>query len=653
MRKHTSQTKGLSRRGFIKQGGMGAILTAGVAPYLTLNPRAFGNVPPTPFRFTPFTIPVPISPRAVPANITPANPNQPPGDANPVYHGIAPEYALNHVSRAGKNDWVSADRENPNYNWNLTQVENDANAALPRYQELRHHSVMQPARVQIIPGVSTPMYSYNGMVLGPTLRTRSGEPMVVRYTNNLGDVETSIHLHGAHTPSHSDGHPCFYVFPGKSRDYYYPNIVPRKKDGKLDWITESPSTMWYHDHGNDVTAHNVQHGLLGFCINTDHLEEKLMRDGVLPDVDLRDPVTKQLVKDANGAVRAGRYDVPLALCDMRLNADGTVYWDHFDHDGYLGDIICVNGAPQPVLEVEPRKYRLRLSACTLARHWVVRLSNGQPFLQLGNDTWLLPRAINQTEIYMNPAKRADVIVDFSRLAGQEIYLENIMQQTGGRKPDGIDRRAPMRVMKFRVSRPLDTRYKECTVVNGTPLRPHENILESEATVTRHFDFNRSNGAWQVNKEFYSAFRPDAPIISGATEKWVLRNGSGGWWHPIHIHVEAFQVIRYNGMTPKETWKYKSDNISLEGGTTAELLMKFRTFDGPFVFHCHNNNHEDMRMMKNMEICRNVRQGTRIVNGRRVAAPLPIPTLNNRWFSVPEPIVGIPHSYIQSHPALFS
>jgi hypothetical protein len=61
----------------------------------------------------------------------------------------------------------------------------------------------------------------------------------------------------------------------------------------------------------------------------------------------------------------------------------------------------------------------------------------------------------------------------------------------------------------------------------------------------------------------------------------------------------------------------------------------------------------MRMMKNMEICRNVRQGTTIVNGRRVAAPVPIPTLNNRWFSVPEPIVGIPHSYIQSHPALFS
>ena len=101
MRKHTTSSKDLSRRGFIKQGGMGAILTAGVAPYLTLKPRAFGGVPATPFTFTPFTIPVPFSPRSAIANITPANPNQPPGDANPVYHGIAPEYAPNHVSRAG------------------------------------------------------------------------------------------------------------------------------------------------------------------------------------------------------------------------------------------------------------------------------------------------------------------------------------------------------------------------------------------------------------------------------------------------------------------------------------------------------------------------------------------------------------------------
>ncbi len=29
-------------------------------------------------------------------------------------------------------------------------------------------------------------------------------------------------------------------------------------------------------------------------------------------------------------------------------------------------------------------------------------------------------------------------------------------------------------------------------------------------------------------------------------------------------------------------------------------MKFRTWLGPFVFHCHNLEHEDMRMMYNFD-----------------------------------------------------
>jgi hypothetical protein len=72
-------------------------------------------------------------------------------------------------------------------------------------------------------------------------------------------------------------------------------------------------------------------------------------------------------------------------------------------------------------------------------------------------------------------------------------------------------------------------------------------------------------------------------------------------------------------------------------------MKFRTFTGPFVFHCHNNNHEDMRMMKQMEIC-----GVNPVTG----ATNP-PHLNGQWFSVPPEICGVPTDYIKSHPGLFS
>ena len=68
----------------------------------------------------------------------------------------------------------------------------------------------------------TRFYSYAGMIPGPTMKMRLGQPVVVRFENHL-ETETSIHLHGGHSPSHSDGFPSFYVLQGKARDYFYPN----------------------------------------------------------------------------------------------------------------------------------------------------------------------------------------------------------------------------------------------------------------------------------------------------------------------------------------------------------------------------------------------------------------------------------------------
>ncbi|MFM7833840.1 MAG: multicopper oxidase domain-containing protein, partial [Planctomycetaceae bacterium] len=38
---------------------------------------------------------------------------------------------------------------------------------------------------------------------------------------------------------------------------------------------------------------------------------------------------------------------------------------------------------------------------------------------------------------------------------------------------------------------------------------------------------------------------------------------------------------------------KHDTTILGPNTEVHVLMRFRTFEGPFVFHCHNLEHEDM------------------------------------------------------------
>ena len=603
-----NNSQALNRRTFLKRTGLSSLLAAGTFPLLLrMTPKAYANELnslPAPPKFTPFTRPLPVPPRLRDSVLDPA-PGSPEASlgSKAVYHGIAPEYSPDNPDH--KPDWATRPER--------------------RLKMSYEHTVHQ-----WIPGVMTPSYGYNGIVPGPIIRARMCEPMVLRMTNNI-ETETSLHLHGGHTPSHADGHPCYYVFPHQSRDYYYPHIIPRDVDGTFD-TSEAPSTMWFHDHGNDVTAHNVAHGLTGFCLFTDNLEESLIDRRILPPVDAADG-------------EQSPYDLPMAFTDQALNPDGTIYWDPLDHDGRLGNIFCVNGVAQPYLKVERRKYRFRWLGASLARVYELRIANGKtavPLLQIGNDSWLLPNAINQNSIMINPAKRADVIVDFSKFAaGTVLYLQNIMQQQSGRGPDGVNAAAPTNLMKIVVGG--SAVVNDVTVTTATALRPHKPILSTEIKATRTWDLGRSNGAWVINSEFYSAFRCDAAIEEGTAERWIISNSSGGWVHPIHIHLESHTIKKINGVAPRVSWRYKSDHVYVGGGETAEIWMKFRTFKGPFVFHCHNNNHEDMRMMRQMEVvARNPETGL-----------LNPPMLNGKSFSVDEKVCGIPAADIKANPVLFS
>ena len=121
---------------------------------------------------------------------------------------------------------------------------------------------------------------------------------------------------------------------------------------------------------------------------------------------------------------------------------------------------------------------------------------------------------------------------------------------------------------------------------------------ADVVATREFRFDRSNGAWTVNNHFFNPLRADAVPELGTMERWFLTNDSGGWWHPIHLHLDGMQVLRQesrpDGLRPQHC--FNNDLVDLEGNDRAEVLVRWSTFAGPFVFHCHNVEHEDMRMM---------------------------------------------------------
>lgn len=561
------------------------------------------------------------------------------------------------------------------------------------------------------------LYGYSGMVPGPTFRMRIGQPVLVRFANQI-DSETSVHLHGGHSPSHSDGFPTFYVLQGKSRDYFYPNIVPLRRnpdvapdqpDGYFADEGEAQSTMWYHDHAMDLTAHNVVKGLAGFALCFSENELDLIRRGVLPglgekscqDPDLLGRSDDPTLEDPQrpGFYRRGKepyfnpFDFPLVIQDKVVDLPtGQVAYDSHGHNGYLGDTMFVNGIAWPQQVVPNRKIRLRLLNGSNARVLRLRLLKAsdfwrlhregiddpgageddpavidgradryenlaQPFLRIGKDTWLWPEAQRRTSMVLTMANRGDIVVDFKQLVGrdlgpgeeEEFILVNTMPQADGRGPkqkldDAGDPRVltlpfdvnlpdrqirlaeskrPIGLMKIVVRGPRVTR--DATVEHGTPLQPHQRILDREVTVVREFIFERGKGAWQINGRFYDPNINNATPTIDTTEEWVLRNGGGGWWHPIHIHLEAHQLVRYEkdfdadgrieaipgglplGNLVDVTNQIQGndlaglhDTIALGPNSVARIRMRFRTWRGPFVFHCHNIEHEDMRMMFNFE-----------------------------------------------------
>ena len=460
---------------------------------------------------------------------------------------------------------------------------------------------MRIGQQEIIPGQMTEIWGYTGnagvpLYPGPTIKVDRNQPIVVRFINEL-DIETSIHNHGGFQSSEADGFPNDFIFPGEFKDFCYPNIAADDDDA------EFATFQWYHDHAMDVTGENVYMGLAAFYLLTDDLEQSLILDGVLP---------------------AEEFDIPIVLQDRLFGADAHLIYDPMDHDGVIGDRFLANGVIQPKFHVQRRKYRFRFLNGANARVYALQLSSGQPILQIGNDSWLLPFAVNRPHLLLAPAERADVVIDFSQYSpGDEVFLTNHLTHDldDGRGPqEDIDEpedwpQTGTPLIKFIVGdaasapygmgrRRLTSRYAnraassagDATVAPGTPLRPHTPIHPDEIVRTRTFEFERSHGAWVVNDEFFDPDRDDADPQVGTAERWILENDSGGWVHPIHIHMEAQQIQRIEGRSPPPHMAAKKDTVLL-GDFNATVFIKFRTFvNNRYVFHCHNLEHEDMRMM---------------------------------------------------------
>lgn len=416
------------------------------------------------------------------------------------------------------------------------------------------------ARARILPGMTTEIWSYGGFPR-PTIEARSGRGVSLLLRNDL-PAPIVNHLHGGRTPPESDGYPTDFILPSARKEFIYPN-------------NQRAATLWYHDHRMDFTGPQMWRGLAGFYLLRDDEEDRL-------------PLPR------------GDKEIPLMICDRSFNADGSLLYPSLDPSlrkrgiqrdylgGVLGDVILVNGAPWPRMEVANTRYRLRLLNASNARRYELALDppppRGAAFVQIGSDGGLLASPVGHRTIRMAPAERFDVVVDF---AGYKSGTNVTLLNTAGSG-------STAQIMRFHVTR--TERDESAVPARLSDIEPAD---RKSASVERVFKFSYRRGmqSWTINGKPFDPLRMDARPKLNATEVWQLQTDFN---HPLHIHLVHFRVLSHSGRPgPYDAgWK---DTIDLGPGQTANVLMKFIGFRGRYLFHCHNLEHEDMSMMANFEV----------------------------------------------------
>ncbi len=409
-----------------------------------------------------------------------------------------------------------------------------------------------PEKLEILPGVLTEMWTYDGSVPGPLLRAKRGDRLIVHFENELPEP-TTIHWHGLRVPASMDGTEAVQnpVLPGESFTY--------------DFILLDAGTFWYHPHVN--SGAQVGYGLYGPIVVDD------------PD----DPLPHD--------------DVVLVFSDLSLDEDGQLRAG--DHNGWFGDyfgregaVLLVNGRVDPHLGIRPGlSQRWRIINAARSRFFGMTVPGGR-MIRVGGDAGLSDRPLPLEQLVLHPSERAEVIVNVDKTDETEIVVpfQDVDRfQTGMPEAD----------------RPLFT----LELFDPVSPRPNDDVpdqlsefpaLSLEGVARRDIVLGETeSGDMTVNGVAFPGIE-DTPHIGyvGRAEVWSVKNETD-YPHPFHLHGFSFRVLDVASEPwPVQEWK---DTANIPPRSTLRFYVEYDERPGLWMFHCHVLGHAKLGMMSLLDI----------------------------------------------------
>ena len=463
-----------------------------------------------------------------------------------------------------------------------------------------------PGQHQIVSAKPTKTWEYNAKLLkgrpgtlhqsesylGPDIHLRTGDKVRVRFRNGVPET-TIVHWHGLVVPELMDGHPCLVIPQGGEFIYEFE-------------VKNRAGHYWYHPHPHDRTGPQTYRGLAGNLFVHDDEESSLR----LPP---------------------GEHEISLVIQDRTFDSDHQLTYLAGPMDamnGFLGDRIVVNGAPDRELKLATATYRLRFLNASNSRIYKLAWSDGRPMSLIGTDGGLLERPVTKPYLVLAPAERADVILDLGREAlSSSLELRSLafpapqmMMGMGGRgmmggrmgAQSGLPQGSRFSVLRVRVQR-----------TEKSPFRLPERLsqpgfLSPQAAENpkqpRVYSLSFARMRWLLNESTFEmeAAEENETFKAGSVHLVEFSNSGMGMMqmsHPMHLHGGQFQVLKRTAGSEEmmaslreglmdEGWK---DTVLVMPGERVQLMMRFPSYKGLFLYHCHNLEHEDMGMMRNYRL----------------------------------------------------
>jgi FtsP/CotA-like multicopper oxidase with cupredoxin domain len=497
-----------------------------------------------------------------------------------------------------------------------------------------------PSTIRIA-GCGVRLRSYNGKIVGPTLRVKPGDVINLTLNNQLPNDSglegseqchnpenilgtfpipknfncTNLHTHGLHVMPERD------PVTGNLSDNVFIQIGPTYQNPAQFTIripADHPSgTYWYHPHLHGSTGVQVASGMQGAII--------------VEDLPGRTPAS------INAANRNEKIFVLQTL----------PYDDHGEINDFLalGDDrsfvrnrhVLVNGQVAPTITIRPGEVqRWRFINASFNRSILLQLED-HDLHEIALDGIYLP----QVDTWANngPRKRSDAEEWNFSLKSQSVHTipgsRSDVLVVGNLNP-GRYKLVGTTFITGRLN-PALAAIKQYVIawvdVTGEPMRmalprdeemeklvPYSEIQNDEISMHQTVDFSvdRPIGgddgnivcdperdevpcypvSFRINGRVFNPGQPRLLKLNQA-DAWTLTTKEVNRAHVFHIHTNSFQTTRIRPNGEEGTiWR---DTLFVGYGNPRTFFTRYKDFTGKFVLHCHILSHEDLGMMEAQQV----------------------------------------------------